>query len=267
MPHPRRWRGLPIPVFGYCITHTIAAPPRHVTPAFSAARGAFVAFLDSDDQWLPRKLELQLAALKDAPSDKAVSCHGVHMHLLDHGIERDQPLGSSADWKLRLTLGCDLSPGATLLARREAVRPRRAVGRNAATLRGLGLATALRLRRGSCTRVARVFGACVEPARAYGRPARDVGEALRGQARCAVRRIAGAAAAAGAVRYLVAGLWHIWLRRALWRRWTDGIARRQLSAAALCVSRAEAFQIADTVIVLNRRSPETAARRASFDPR
>jgi glycosyltransferase involved in cell wall biosynthesis len=85
-----------------------------------AARGAFVAFLDSDDQWLPRKLELQLAALKDAPSDKAVSCHGVHMHLLDHGIERDQPLGSSADWKLRLTLGCDLSPGATLLARREA---------------------------------------------------------------------------------------------------------------------------------------------------
>ena len=85
-----------------------------------AARGAFVRSSNSDDQWLPRKLELQLAALKDAPSDKAVSCHGVHMHLLDHGIERDQPLGSSADWMLRLTLGCDLSPGATLLARREA---------------------------------------------------------------------------------------------------------------------------------------------------
>ena len=85
-----------------------------------AARGAFCGVLHSDDQWLPRKLELQLAALKDAPSDKAVSCHGVHMHLLDHGIERDQPLGSSADWKVRRTLGCDLRARPTLLARREA---------------------------------------------------------------------------------------------------------------------------------------------------
>lgn len=86
----------------------------------AAATGDCIAFLDSDDAWLPHKLELQLAALRAAPAEQAVSCHGVVMHLLDHRIEREMPLQPAADWKLRLALGCDLSPGATQLARREA---------------------------------------------------------------------------------------------------------------------------------------------------
>jgi glycosyltransferase involved in cell wall biosynthesis len=86
----------------------------------AAACGAFVAFLDSDDEWLPHKLAVQLAALRAALPAEAVSCHGVHMHLLDHGIEREQPLEPSENWFLRLALGCDLSQGTTLLARREA---------------------------------------------------------------------------------------------------------------------------------------------------
>ena len=85
-----------------------------------AATAPFIAFLDSDDAWLPGKLATQLSALQTAPAGQDVSCHGVYIHLLDHGVERDQPLEPSADWFARLVRDCNLSPGATLLARREA---------------------------------------------------------------------------------------------------------------------------------------------------
>jgi len=39
-----------------------------------ASRAALVAFLDSDDEWLPRKLERQLAALEAAPPHTGVAC-------------------------------------------------------------------------------------------------------------------------------------------------------------------------------------------------
>jgi glycosyltransferase involved in cell wall biosynthesis len=37
----------------------------------SQSRGHYVAFLDADDEWLPEKLEWQIAALRDAPTSQA----------------------------------------------------------------------------------------------------------------------------------------------------------------------------------------------------
>lgn len=85
-----------------------------------AAKGRFIAFLDSDDEWLPGKLDRQLELLMREGQRAAISCTGVEMHLLDHGLMRVQYFEDTPDWKRRLSMGCDFSPGSTQVSHRSA---------------------------------------------------------------------------------------------------------------------------------------------------
>jgi len=51
--------------------------------ALQEATGEFVAFLDSDDEWLPEKLATQVAALRDQP--QRLWCYSPVLHIDAHG--------------------------------------------------------------------------------------------------------------------------------------------------------------------------------------
>ena len=81
-----------------------------------AARGAFVAFLDSDDDWHPEKLERQIAALDAAPG--VPLCFTAFLvRRPDGGREVIRRPRSYGDWRKAILLGETTSLGSTLLAR------------------------------------------------------------------------------------------------------------------------------------------------------
>ena len=82
------------------------------------ARGEWVAFLDGDDLWLPRKLERQLEVLSREPSLDAVQCS---VHLVNDRLEvvDSRPCASAQDTMLDFLLFRNLPGfGSTLLARK-----------------------------------------------------------------------------------------------------------------------------------------------------
>ena len=84
-----------------------------------AARGEYLAFLDSDDEWLPEKTKLQIALLEDPALNADLSCTG--FFLMSGNSEIVYRHASLPSWVKRLHWTCGLSPGSTLVVRRECV--------------------------------------------------------------------------------------------------------------------------------------------------
>ena len=79
-----------------------------------AARGRWLAFLDSDDEWLPQKLARQLAIVANAPAHTGASVTGYVIVDNRNGRETgfQPPQTIMVD---DMVFGCSYSPGSTLI--------------------------------------------------------------------------------------------------------------------------------------------------------
>jgi len=85
----------------------------------NAAIGAYVAFLDSDDEWMPEKLARQIGLLEGLGTSYNACCSGRILKPPGLRYSWERHLPAEEHWTRYLLInGCDLSPGSTLVARR-----------------------------------------------------------------------------------------------------------------------------------------------------
>ena len=103
-----------------CIAHPRnrgAAAARNT--GIAAANGEFVAFLDSDDAWLPDKLAHQIAAMEGQPPDVAGHVCAYECVKDGYPARRLIPDWSPHTFYRGQLLGCTCGPGTTLLCQRD----------------------------------------------------------------------------------------------------------------------------------------------------
>ena len=85
--------------------------------ALKLASGDFIAFLDSDDEWLPGKLEKQIRFLRE--NEEVGLCGSGHILFCKNGSRVDFPGKNPVDWRLELHSAESFHGACTPLMRRE----------------------------------------------------------------------------------------------------------------------------------------------------
>ncbi len=84
-----------------------------------AAKGAYVAYLDSDDYWLPGKLQAQIDYMDKAPDDIG-GVYTLHERLYQNGKKSIGGYSSyPLDFRKMIVKGISISPGPTFLFRKK----------------------------------------------------------------------------------------------------------------------------------------------------